>query len=81
MKEGTTSNIVDPTLSDGSINEIMRSIHIALLCVQENAAERPTMPLVLLMLDSKYVTLLLPSQPAFFMNSVYQTSELGVIFQ
>ncbi|RDX87684.1 Cysteine-rich receptor-like protein kinase 29, partial [Mucuna pruriens] len=35
-REGTALNIVDPTISSGSRNEIMRCIHIALLCVQEN---------------------------------------------
>ncbi|KAE9589331.1 hypothetical protein Lal_00000463 [Lupinus albus] len=67
-REGTASNIVDPTLTDGSRNEIMRCMHIGLLCVQENIAERPSMASVLLMLNSYSVTLPLPSQPASFTN-------------
>ena len=66
---GTASNIVDPTITDGSRNEIMRCIHIALLCVQENVADRPTMASVVLMLNSYSVTLPLPSLPAFFIDS------------
>ena len=47
----------------------MRCIHIGLLCVQENVAERPTMALIVLMLNSYSFTLYVPSQPAFFMHS------------
>ena len=68
-REGTVSNIVDSTLNDGSSNEIMRCIHIGLLCVQENVANRPTMATIMLMLSSYSVTLQIPSEPAFFMHS------------
>jgi hypothetical protein len=47
----------------------MRCIHIGLLCVQENVADRPTMASVVLMLNSYSITLPIPSQPAFFMHS------------
>ena len=30
---------MDPTLRDGSTSEIMRCIHIGLLCVQENVVD------------------------------------------
>ncbi|XWS15625.1 hypothetical protein CRYUN_Cryun34aG0017500 [Craigia yunnanensis] len=56
-RAGTALNLIDPTLSDGSRNEMMRCIHIALLCVQENVAARPTMASVVLMLSC------LPDQP------------------
>ncbi|MBA0568607.1 hypothetical protein Golob_006086 [Gossypium lobatum] len=68
-RQGTAMNIVDPTLRDGSRNEMMRCIHIGLLCVQENVADRPTMATVILMLNSFSVTLPMPSQPAFFMHT------------
>ncbi|GMY32380.1 putative receptor-like protein kinase At4g00960 [Fagus crenata] len=68
-KDGTTSNLVDPTLKDVSTIEIMRCIHIGLLCVQENVADRPTMASIVLMLNSYSMTLPIPSQPAFFMHS------------
>ena len=53
----------------GSTTEIMRCIHIGLLCVQENIAHRPTMASVVLMLNSYSITLPIPSEPAFFMNN------------
>ncbi|CAL5408536.1 unnamed protein product [Camellia sinensis] len=37
------SSYVDSTLMTGPESEIMRCIHIGLLCVQKNAADRPTM--------------------------------------
>ncbi|XP_020233065.1 putative receptor-like protein kinase At4g00960 [Cajanus cajan] len=68
-REGTASNVIDPTLNTGSTNEMMRCIHIGLLCVQENLADRPTMASVVLMLNSYSHTLPVPSEPAFFMRS------------
>ena len=64
-KEGTATNIIDPTLNNDSLNEILRCIHIGLLCVQENVAGRPTMASVVVTLNSPSVTLPIPLQPAF----------------
>ncbi|KAL4628571.1 hypothetical protein ACB092_05G249000 [Castanea dentata] len=68
-REGTASHIIDPTLRHRSTIEIMKCIHIGLLCVQENVTDRPTMALIVLMLYSYSITLPMPSQPAFFMHS------------
>ncbi|KAF8029641.1 hypothetical protein BT93_E2152 [Corymbia citriodora subsp. variegata] len=62
--EGSISNIIDPSIT----SEIVRCIHIGLLCVQENVASRPRMASVLLMLNSHSATLQVPSRPAFFMH-------------
>ncbi|KAD3338286.1 hypothetical protein E3N88_33807 [Mikania micrantha] len=65
------SDMIDPTLlvESSSLQEIMRIIHIALLCVQNNVDDRPIMASVVLMLNSSFLTLQLPSEPAFFMRS------------
>ncbi|KAK6797671.1 hypothetical protein RDI58_005373 [Solanum bulbocastanum] len=70
-RNGTTTDFVDPMLkeSTGLIRDIMRSIHIALLCVQESVADRPTMAAVVLMLSSFSLSLPMPSGPAFCMHS------------
>ena len=68
-KEGTTSNLIDQTLGNSSRNEIMRCIHIGLLCVQENVAYRPTMALTVQMLNSHSSSLPAPTQPAFLIYS------------
>ena len=44
---------------------MMRCINIALLCVQENAVERPTMGDVVSMLGSETMILDEPKQPAY----------------
>nr|XP_043617865.1 G-type lectin S-receptor-like serine/threonine-protein kinase At4g27290 isoform X2 [Erigeron canadensis] len=46
-------------------SELLRSIHIGLLCVQHHAEDRPTMSSVVVMLDNES-TLPPPKQPAFF---------------
>ena len=63
--------MIDPTLKtgSGSLRDIIRCIHIGLLCVQENVNDRPTMASVVLMLNSFSLTLSMPSEPAFFMRS------------
>ncbi|XP_055805499.1 cysteine-rich receptor-like protein kinase 44 isoform X2 [Solanum dulcamara] len=70
-RKGTSINFVDPMLreSTGLVRDIMRSIHIALLCVQENVGDRPTMAAVVLMLSSFSLSLPMPSGPAFYMHS------------
>ncbi|KAK7280225.1 hypothetical protein RJT34_25287 [Clitoria ternatea] len=68
-KEGTPTNVIDTILNKGSQSEIMRCIHIGLLCVQENVAGRPTMASVVLALNSHSLTLPVPSEPAFYAGS------------
>ncbi|KAF9672193.1 hypothetical protein SADUNF_Sadunf11G0015200 [Salix dunnii] len=65
--EGTPLDIIDPNLNAGPRSEIMRSIHIGLVCVQENEALRPTMAQVSMMLSNYSVSLAAPSKPAFLM--------------
>ncbi|KAI3973699.1 hypothetical protein MKX01_031119 [Papaver californicum] len=67
---GSAIDILDPSLKEAcSRSEVMRCIHAALLCVQENAADRPLMPTVVLMLNNSVTSHDLPSSPAFFTDS------------
>ncbi|KAL9317349.1 hypothetical protein ACSQ67_013866 [Phaseolus vulgaris] len=68
-KEGKAINVVDPSLNNNSRNEMLRCIHIGLLCVQENLVDRPTMANIVLMLNSYSLSLPIPAEPAFYMNS------------
>uniref|UniRef100_A0A7N0U4L3 Uncharacterized protein n=1 Tax=Kalanchoe fedtschenkoi TaxID=63787 RepID=A0A7N0U4L3_KALFE len=70
LMAGKASEIMDPVIMGGSKDEIMRCIHIGLLCVQESVAARPTMGSIILMLRSYSLTLPIPSKPAFFMHSI-----------
>ncbi|KAL2324323.1 hypothetical protein Fmac_023381 [Flemingia macrophylla] len=68
-KEGTAINIADPLLNNNSRDEMMRCIHIGLLRVQEKPSDRPTMANIMLMLNSYSLSLPIPGEPAFYMNS------------
>ncbi|KAL3652495.1 hypothetical protein CASFOL_002176 [Castilleja foliolosa] len=65
-KEGRPLELVETNTVDSVyLNELRRSIHVALLCVQQHPEDRPSMSMVVLMLGSGGV---LPEakQPGFF---------------
>lgn len=63
---GRSEELVDPKIRvTCSKREALRCIHVAMLCVQDSAAERPNMASVLLMLESDTATLAAPRQPTF----------------
>ncbi|KAJ3696051.1 hypothetical protein LUZ60_001428 [Juncus effusus] len=65
-KEGRLIEIIDRSFGDNCpMKEVLRCVHIALMCVQDNAADRPTMSEVLAMLNSEIMVLPDPKQPAF----------------
>ncbi|XP_026415618.1 putative receptor-like protein kinase At4g00960 isoform X1 [Papaver somniferum] len=67
---GTALEMLSSNLKDNhSESEVMRCIHIGLLCVQENAADRPTMAKIVLMLNNYSTNLPVPSVPALFSHS------------
>ena len=47
--------------------EMLRCIHVGLLCVQEDQHLRPSMASVVVMLNSRSITLPAPNAPAFVM--------------
>ncbi|XP_021293790.1 cysteine-rich receptor-like protein kinase 10 isoform X2 [Herrania umbratica] len=50
--------------------EVLKCIHIGLLCVQEDPADRPSMSSVVVMLGSETITLPRPAEPAFSVGRV-----------
>ncbi|XP_026404503.1 cysteine-rich receptor-like protein kinase 10 isoform X3 [Papaver somniferum] len=77
-KKGTALDLLDSVLKDSySESEVMRCIHIGLLCVQENAADRPTMASIVLMLNNYSTSLPVPLVPAFFVPA----EEYRIIFR
>ncbi|KAF8704491.1 hypothetical protein HU200_031389 [Digitaria exilis] len=67
------SALVDESLAaSGCTLEMMKCVNIALLCVQENAADRPSMTDVVAMLSSKSVALSEPKHPGYFHVRVAQ---------
>ncbi|KAJ0983533.1 hypothetical protein J5N97_011788 [Dioscorea zingiberensis] len=64
--EGRSLEFVDPILGDlFPPQEVSRCIHVALLCVQDHAADRPTISAVISMLHNE-TSLPFPKQPAFY---------------
>ncbi|KAI5004350.1 hypothetical protein ZWY2020_031593 [Hordeum vulgare] len=59
-------DLLDASLvPDSQLAKLMRCINIALLCVQENAADRPTMGDIVSMLRSDTMILAKPKHPAY----------------
>eukprot|EP00258_Populus_trichocarpa_P032576 XP_024448595.1 G-type lectin S-receptor-like serine/threonine-protein kinase CES101 [Populus trichocarpa] len=64
-KAGSPFELVDPILKEScSKDQVLRCIHVGLLCVEDNAVDRPIMSDVISMLTSE-AQLPLPKQPAF----------------
>ncbi|KAG6754697.1 hypothetical protein POTOM_040491 [Populus tomentosa] len=80
-REGTALDLIDPILRNGSTAEMTRCIHIGLLCVQENVADRPTMTSVVQMLSNSSLTLQIPFEPASSLSytSTMAQSQLKII--
>ena len=70
--EGKGLELIDLEILDEScpISEVLRCIHVGLLCVQDQATDRPTMLDVVSMLSNETLQLSPPKQPAFFINTV-----------
>uniref|UniRef100_M1BP22 Receptor-like serine/threonine-protein kinase n=1 Tax=Solanum tuberosum TaxID=4113 RepID=M1BP22_SOLTU len=64
--EERTLELVDPYLVNSYyISEVLRSVHVGLLCVQQNPEDRPSMSTVIMMLSNEGI-LPLPKHPGFF---------------
>ncbi|KAM3351917.1 hypothetical protein ACQJBY_023659 [Aegilops geniculata] len=65
-KEGRWRELIDKSLHGACPeNMVLRCIHVGLLCVQENAADRPSMAEVISMITNENATLPAPKQPGF----------------
>uniref|UniRef100_A0A803M250 Gnk2-homologous domain-containing protein n=1 Tax=Chenopodium quinoa TaxID=63459 RepID=A0A803M250_CHEQI len=68
--DGKPLEFVDPIIRDScSSNEVLRCIHLGLLCVQDNADDRPTIATALLMLDIDSVNPPVPKEPAYYIRA------------
>ncbi|KAL7197809.1 hypothetical protein ACSBR2_020350 [Camellia fascicularis] len=65
-KEDRTRELIDEPIQDScNLLEVLRSIHVGLLCVQQRPEDRPNMASVVLMLGGEGA-LTHPKQPGFF---------------
>ncbi|CAD5327603.1 unnamed protein product [Arabidopsis thaliana] len=68
-RNGSPLELVDPTIGESyQSSEATRCIHIALLCVQEDPADRPLLPAIIMMLTSSTTTLHVPRAPGFCLS-------------
>ncbi|KAH7546566.1 hypothetical protein FEM48_Zijuj01G0214300 [Ziziphus jujuba var. spinosa] len=76
MQEGRPIELIDAWMSDYSQNlsEILRCIHVSLLCVQQRPMDRPCMSSVVLMLSSEGA-LPEPKTPGYFMEADLHLTE------
>ncbi|KAB2060460.1 hypothetical protein ERO13_A10G018200v2 [Gossypium hirsutum] len=64
--EDKAMEMVDPSIRDScSTTQVLKCIHIGMLCVQDSAMHRPTMAAVVLMLETETPTLPMPKQPTY----------------
>nr|ACN27265.1 unknown [Zea mays] len=64
---GTIVEIMDPSLrGKAPAEQMLKNVHIGLLCVQDNPVDRPKMSTVNIMLSSGTMPLQSPLKPAFF---------------
>lgn len=64
--QGRAMELVDSSISNSiSPSEVMKCIHVGMLCVQDNALNRPDMAAVVLMLESQSPALPAPKQPTY----------------
>ena len=71
MREGRTSELIDDKCirhSHHNMQEVLRCIHVGLLCVQQNPEDRPPMSSVVVMLGSES-GLPPPKPPGYFMQT------------
>ncbi|KAL4290630.1 hypothetical protein GQ457_14G010720 [Hibiscus cannabinus] len=75
--KGEGMELLDQILVPSSIaSEVLKCIHIGLLCVQEDPVDRPTMSSVIVMLASDTIPPPRPAEPAFFVGrAVAETAE------
>ncbi|KAL2475483.1 Receptor-like serine/threonine-protein kinase SD1-8 [Abeliophyllum distichum] len=65
-REGRGMELMDSAAGESySPNEVLRCIHVGLLCVQEQAEDRPNMDTVVLMLSSDTASMPQPKNPGF----------------
>ncbi|XP_057463471.1 G-type lectin S-receptor-like serine/threonine-protein kinase B120 isoform X1 [Actinidia eriantha] len=75
---GRAMELIDHSIAASCCqDEVLRCIHVGMLCVQDFANHRPTMASVVLMLESESATLPLPRQPTFT-SSMRRSTDLDV---
>ena len=74
-KEQNGLELIDSSIKDSCVvSEVLRCIHVSLLCVQQHPDDRPTMTSVIQMLGSEMEPVK-PKEPAFFPTRISDQEE------
>jgi len=72
-------SILDSYIKESySAEEVLKCIHISLLCVQENPNERPSMATIISYLNNHSLDLPSPDEPTFFFHRCGMDSEIVI---
>ncbi|MED6143522.1 hypothetical protein PIB30_007138 [Stylosanthes scabra] len=77
-QEGTALTLIDPSIGNSyTESEVVKCIHIGLLCVQERAKDRPTISSVVLMLNSEAPSMPKPKNPGFSVRKNHPNTDFS----
>ncbi|MQL92954.1 hypothetical protein Taro_025589 [Colocasia esculenta] len=69
-ESGRALELLDPSISgSSSTNEVLRCTQLAMLCIQDHPADRPTMSSIISLLSNDVCPLPMPKKPAFVIGS------------
>ncbi|KAK2434614.1 G-type lectin S-receptor serine/threonine-protein kinase [Trifolium repens] len=75
-KEGKSLELIELRIKEScDVSEVLRCIHVSLLCVQQYPEDRPTMSSIVLMLGSE-MELVEPKEPGFFPRKISDEGKL-----
>ncbi|CAL5029813.1 unnamed protein product [Urochloa decumbens] len=75
-EDGNSMELVDSSVAENCpAHEVLRCIHVGLLCVQDNPNARPLMSSVVFMLENETTLLPAPKQPVYYAPRNNQTEE------
>ena len=75
-EDGNARELVDSSVVEScSLQEVIRCIHLGLLCVQDNPNARPFMSSIVFMLENETAPLPTPKEPIYFTIRNYGTDQ------
>ena len=75
-EEGNATKLVDSSVAESyPLHEVLRCIHVGLLCVQDNPNARPLMSSVVFLLENETTLLPAPKETVYFLPRNSETEE------
>ncbi|KAM3391017.1 hypothetical protein ACQJBY_012576 [Aegilops geniculata] len=75
-KDGNARELVDSSITETCpLHEVLRCIHLGLLCVQDDPSARPLMSSTVFMLENETAPLPTPKEPVYFRQRKYEVED------